>query len=105
MIVRVLKHIAAFRNRPSQRLLDTIYGPHALPLRTQCAALMLDRKVTGSSKEAQFGSLRKALLKAVGATGECIASEDADFEAQSCRVNRITFRTGIARPGLPCEEE
>ena len=86
MIVRVLKHIAAFRNRPSQRLLDTIYGPNALPLRTQCPALMLDRKVTGSSKEAQFGNLRKALLKAVGATGACIASEDADFERKAAEL-------------------
>ena len=77
---RVLKHIAAFRSRPSVRLLDVIYGSQAKPLRTQVAALMLDRKVTGSDKAAQYGNLRKALLAMVGATGDCIASENTNFE-------------------------
>ena len=69
MIERVLRHIAAFRNRPSQRLLDTIYGPAARPLRTQIMALILDRKVT--------------LLKLAGVENihsRCIATEDAEFE-------------------------
>lgn len=83
VVVRVLKHIAAFRTRKSVRLLETIYGPRALPLRTQVAALMLDRKVTGSDKAAQYGNLRRALLEMVGATGDCIAAQDADFESRA----------------------
>lgn len=76
----VVHHIAKFRSRQSVRILDVIYGPRAKALRTQVAAMMLDRKVTGSDKEAQYGNLRKALLGAAGVIGNCIALEDAAFE-------------------------
>jgi hypothetical protein len=83
MIERVLKHITAFKKRKAQPLLEVIYGPRALPLRTACAALLLDRKVTGSDPEAQYGRLRKRLLAAVNVAGQCTAAEDADFEAKA----------------------
>lgn len=81
--IRALQHIAAHRTRPSVRLLDAIYGPQARVLRTAVASIMLDRKVTGSDKEAQFGRLRRALLAAVGASGDCTATEDADFDTKA----------------------
>ncbi len=80
MIDCVLRHIAAFRARPSARLLDVLYGPRAQALRTRIASLMLGRKVTSRDKAAQYGALRVALLAAVGATGNCTAAQDADFE-------------------------
>ena len=79
-IIRVLNLISLSRSRPSIRLLDVLYGPISQPLRADVAGMLLGRKVTKSSKEAQYGNLRKALLSAVGASGNCIASEDADFE-------------------------
>jgi hypothetical protein len=80
MIDSVLKHIAAFRSRPSVRLLDVLYGPKALPLRTQVAAMLLDRKVTGKDPAAQYGHLRKLLIECLGVAGNSEAGEDAEFE-------------------------
>ena len=54
-----------------------------LPLRTATAALLLDRKVTGSDKAAQYGNLRKLLLERLEITGNCIAAEDAAFEEKA----------------------
>ncbi len=87
MFERVVKHIAAFRSRPSVRLLNVLYGPRALSLRTQVAALILDRKVTGSDPEAQYGRLRKRLLILAGVyPPSCIATEDAEFERRATEV-------------------
>lgn len=81
---RIIRHIAAFRgNRKGLRLLDVIYGPQALSLRTQVAALLLGRKVTGSDKMAQYGNLRKLLVDMLKATGNCIAAVDHDFQAKA----------------------
>ncbi len=82
-IQRIIKHIAAFRNHPSVKILDVLYGPRSLPLRTQVAAMMLDRKVTGSDKAAQYGNLRTALLNALEITGTCKADEDSRFEVSA----------------------
>lgn len=80
---KIIRHIAACRPRLSVRLLDVIYGPDAKALRTTVAAMMLDRKVTGSDKVAQYGNLRAALLQMLGATGGCKAAEDAHFEERA----------------------
>ena len=81
MINDAIRCISAARSRPSQRLLDTIYGSQAVPLRAKVASLLAGRQVRPSAKEAQYGNLRTALLLAVGASGDCIANRDADFEA------------------------
>jgi len=86
LTIRVIRHIAAFRRYKSGRLLDTLYGKKALPLRTQIAAMILDRKVTGSDPAAQWNRLRSALLCLIGATGECTASLNADFEEKAERL-------------------
>lgn len=72
---------------PGRRYLDAIYGPYAVDLRrlivahicrrTTLASLVLPPK---SDKGCQYGNLRTALLEAVGATGNCIAACDADFQ-------------------------
>jgi len=84
--LKVLRHISVFKSRPVMPLLDVLHGSKALSLRTQVAALMLGRKVTGSDKEAQYNNLRQALLSAVGATGDCTAAEDADFERKAAKI-------------------
>ncbi len=83
-IKRAVRHIAAFR-RPGQRLLDVCYGPQSKPLRTQVAALLLDRKVTGSDKVAQWGNFRLLMLNALAVpTGvTCIAAEDQEFQRRA----------------------
>lgn len=80
---RVLKHIAAHRSRPSVRLLDVLYGPKSLSLRTRVAALMLGRKVTGSDKIAQYNNLRSALMNMLGIPRMCAVGEDAAFESKA----------------------
>lgn len=86
-VIRALDCIAERRgNRHGLRLLDVIYGPQALPLRTLVACILLDRKVTGRDKIAQYGNLRKLLLLSVGAVGNCIAAEDSDFESKAEQV-------------------
>ena len=106
MIARIIRHIDAFRSRKSVKLLDTLYGPRALPLRTQVAALMLDRKVTGSDKAAQYGNLRIALLKATGITNDgqhCKAWEDAEFETKAAEIlTRKCWHNG-KDPGTICK--
>ncbi len=93
MIEKALKHISDHRgNRHGLRLLDVIYGPQAKTLRTVLAAMLLDRKVTGSDKMAQYGNLRTLLLKLVGASGNCIAAEDSDFEQKAEAIlNMATY--------------
>lgn len=85
-IERALRHITAFRSRPSVKLLDVIYGPRAKPLRTAVAALILGWRVTGSDKIAQYGNLRKMLLDLVGVDrgpDTYTAGEDRDFEEKA----------------------
>lgn len=84
---RIIHHIAVFRgSRKGLRLLEVIYGPQALPLRTQVAALILGRKVTSSDKMAQYGNLRKLLIEMLKATGNCIAAIDHDFETKAAAI-------------------
>lgn len=90
MIEQVLKHITRFKSHPSVRFLDAIYGPQAKPLRANCAAMLLDRKITASSKEAQYGNLRKMLLEKLNIVGTCKADEDSQFEAKANEILGIT---------------
>ena len=83
LTVRVIKHIAAFRFRPSSNLLNACYGPKSVPLRTQVMALLLDRKVTGSDKCVQWNNFRDTMFKLLGAEGDCLASKEADFQAKA----------------------
>ncbi len=82
LMTRVVKHIAAF-GRPGQRLLDVVYGPRGKFLRTQVAAMILDRKVTGSDKAAQYGNLRSMLWQLAGVEEGCIAAKESDFEIKA----------------------
>lgn len=84
LVLRALKHIVTFG--PGRRLLDVCYGPKALPLRTQVLAILLDRKINGSSKEVQWGNFRKLLLSTLSIEGTCIADEDAKFEEKAKRL-------------------
>lgn len=94
LVIRAIKHIDAFRRFKSSRLLDTCYGPQSKPLRGAVAAVLLDRKVTCSDKIVQWGNFRKLLLEAVGATGECIAGEDHDFEEKAAALLNRTEQVG-----------
>lgn len=80
LMTRVVRHIAAFRSRPSVRLMEVLYGSQAKSLRTAVSAMILDRKVTGSDKAAGYNECRRLLIEGVGATGNCVAAVDADFE-------------------------
>ena len=82
--------IVESRNRPSQKLLDVIYGPSAAELRATLAGILGGRVIRKSAKEAQYGRLRTALVNAVGANGNCIASVDSDFEEKAKRLIETT---------------
>ena len=67
------------------RLLDACYGPQAAAMRAQIASFVLDsRKVSKSSKEAQWGNFRNMMLALLGIAqaeaGLTIAGSDAEFE-------------------------
>jgi len=83
VLTTVLKKIKSAKRHPSVRFLDAVYGPQAAALRAGIASAILDRSVTKSAKEAQYGRLRLALLTLTGAEGNCIAALDADFEAKA----------------------
>lgn len=83
----IIRHIAAYRPRPSVRFLDVLYGPRAKPLRTAVMAMILGRKVTGSDKMVQWNNFRDSLLTLVGITprlpDSCTASDDSEFEKRA----------------------
>lgn len=83
MSIQALRLVASARSHPSQRLLDAIYGPSARDLRAKIATVLHGNPVSKSHKLAQYGSVRAALIGYVGATGNCIAAVDADFEAKA----------------------
>jgi hypothetical protein len=57
----------------------------------QVVALVTGARGRPTTMETQYRNTRRLLLAAVGAAGDCIASEDADFE---CRAKSI-----LALPG------
>ena len=71
---------AAGKDRHGMRLLDVCYGPLVRKLRAQVVEAVCGHPVPASGKDAQWGNFRKLLLERTGATGNCIANEDANFE-------------------------
>jgi hypothetical protein len=63
-----------------QRYMDAIYGPRAAILRQQIASAVHGVSLAKSDKRCQYGSLRSALIELVGATGNCIAAVDSNFQ-------------------------
>jgi hypothetical protein len=65
----------------SRRYLDMLYGPDAKELRSDIASHLHGAvRIPKSDKRCQYGNLRRALVEAIGATGECIAAVDSDFQ-------------------------
>lgn len=82
---------AANSGRLKRRYLDVIYGPRAAFLRSVIATTFYGVHRSKSHKDCQYGRLRRALLDAIGAKGDCIAAEDHDFED---RVGRLDVTIG-----------
>lgn len=78
-IVRILKHIVVF-GKPNERLQDILFGK--LALRTQVAAMILDRKVTGDDPAADYSNLCNKLCEIVG------ADDNDDFELIAAEILR-----------------
>jgi hypothetical protein len=100
---RVVRHIAERSNQPGLRLLEVVYGPKALTLRAEVASLILGRRISASDKEAQYGHLRLALLKLLGATGKSIADTDKAFESKAGIL--LTPLTPVAAAPAPAPPE
>ncbi len=82
-IAVALKMIVAARRMPSQRLLDTCYGPQSASLRAQVVSYLTGKQVPKSHKEVQWGNFRDLLQRLVGAEGNCIAARESDFEEKA----------------------
>lgn len=90
--------------RPGQRILDAAYGPQAKLMRKNA----LDRLIPGrmpNNKQLQWGNFRLIMLQAVGATGDCKASQDADFEAKANLLLDVPAASPVSPVSVPKEED
>lgn len=78
--MKALRLVRETGDSQHRRFLDTIYGPQAKPLRQAVLSCLVGHSVNATDKRCGYGALRQLLVDAIGATGNCVAAVDADFE-------------------------
>lgn len=93
--IAILKSIAT----NGHRYMDVIYGPRAATIRQQIASEIHGEPLTKSDKRCQYGNLRAALVELVGASGDCIAAVDSNFQqlVDSSNTENPEVETGAGR--------
>ncbi len=83
LLADALRFVRPMMARHSMRLLDFLYGPRMAQVRAMAASMILEKKLSKSAKEVQWGNFRAMLMSVAGVdtAGKCIAQYESEFHA------------------------